>query len=73
MADTAQAIESFCHPERAVYLLGAEDHGLSPAILTRCHCVVRLPGAFSMNVSSAGTVVMYDRLTKLAAARAVAA
>ena len=68
LTDTAHRIETFCHPPRAVYLLGAEDHGLPPSMLARCHAVVRLPGEFSMNVSSAGTVVMYDRATKLGSA-----
>jgi tRNA G18 (ribose-2'-O)-methylase SpoU len=72
LTDNAHPIETFFHPTRAVYLLGAEDHGLSPDILARCHAVVRLPGPRSMNVASAGTVVMYDRYLKTASARAVA-
>ena len=49
------------HPERAVYLLGAEDHGLSKAASERCHRLVVLPGERSMNVAVAGSIVMYDR------------
>ena len=26
-------LESFVHPPRAVYLLGSEDHGLSPTLV----------------------------------------
>lgn len=64
LVDGAAPIESFCHPERALYLLGAEDSGLPPDMLRQCHSVVRLPGERSMNVASAGTVVMYDRHAK---------
>lgn len=57
-------IEGFSHPERACYILGAEDHGLSEQQRKRCHALIQLPGERSMNVSAAGTVVMYDRLLK---------
>jgi len=33
----------FSHPERAVYLLGAEDSGLPNPIIERCHHVVSIP------------------------------
>lgn len=52
------------HPERAIYLLGAEDNGLSREALSRCHTLIRLPGERSMNVAACGTVVMYDRWAK---------
>lgn len=52
------------HPERAVYLLGAEDHGLTSEAVKLCHRIVVLPGEHSMNVAVAGSIVMYDRLTR---------
>jgi tRNA G18 (ribose-2'-O)-methylase SpoU len=61
----ARSIESFCHPDRAVYLLGAEDHGLSKAALNRCHALIQLPGAYSLNVAVAGSIVLHDRAVKL--------
>lgn len=60
----SKPIESFNHPERACYLLGAEDNGLSAAVRARCHALVQLPGERCMNVAAAGTVVMYDRHAK---------
>lgn len=55
----------FAHPEQACYLLGAEDYGLEDHVLARCDFVVRIPGAaFSLNVASAGAIVMYDRYWK---------
>lgn len=62
--DRAVDLAGFSHPERAIYLLGAEDHGLTKTALARCHALVQLPGRFSMNVAAAGTVVLYDRFAK---------
>ncbi|OBF77054.1 RNA methyltransferase [Mycolicibacterium fortuitum] len=72
--DRAVPLTRFHHPMRAVYLLGAEDHGLPPRVLARCHRVVQIPGAqdWSMNVGVAGSIVMYDRFAKTAGAEAAA-
>jgi tRNA G18 (ribose-2'-O)-methylase SpoU len=61
-----KTLSSFAHPERAIYLLGAEDHGLPPNVLARCQRLVSLPSVRtnSYNVAVAGSVVMYDRMTK---------
>lgn len=64
MTEDALSLESFCHPEQCVYLLGAEDYGLSKEALGRCHRIVRIPGDRSLNVAAAGTVVLYDRIAK---------
>lgn len=61
---SAHAIGAYKHPERACYLLGAEDHGLTKSAQAACHQLVRLPGRFSMNVAVAGSIVMFDRDTK---------
>ena len=54
------------HPNRAIYLLGAEDGGLPAEILKRCHKVVSIESrrVNSFNVAVAGSIVMYDRLCK---------
>lgn len=59
-------LSTFKHPERAIYLLGSEDAGLSKAALERCHGLVSLPSVRtnSYNVAVAGSLVMYDRMTK---------
>jgi tRNA G18 (ribose-2'-O)-methylase SpoU len=61
---SAEPLSTFKHPERAAYILGAEDDGLSEDALRRCAKVVRLPGAFPINVAACGTVVLYDRISK---------
>ena len=64
----SQSLPSFVHPERVIYLLGAEDHGLPEAVMAKCLHLVEIPTARpqSMNVAVSGTLVMYDRFTKLA-------
>lgn len=64
LADNAVPLEKFEHPERCIYLLGAEDHGLPETILNRCRYTVQLLGDFCMNVATAGSIVMYDRAVK---------
>lgn len=65
LAPNARPLTTFCHPERCLYLLGAEDHGLPPKILARCHDVVIIPGLRQcLNVASAGSIVLYDRMLK---------
>jgi tRNA G18 (ribose-2'-O)-methylase SpoU len=63
--DRSRTVASFTHPERCIYLLGAEDHGLTNEALNKCQHILQLPGEFSMNVAVAGSIVMYDRLIKL--------
>lgn len=64
LTESATLIENFQHPERAIYLLGAEDYGLPPAVISKCHHLVKLRGDVSMNVAVAGGIVMYDRVSK---------
>jgi tRNA G18 (ribose-2'-O)-methylase SpoU len=61
--ERAVPLSRFWHPENALYLMGAEDHGLPPEVLARCHHVVQVesPKEWSMNVSTAGTTVLYSR------------
>jgi tRNA G18 (ribose-2'-O)-methylase SpoU len=61
MHDRAKPLSGFKHPERACYLLGAEDHGLDAKTIDRCSRLVQLPGQFSLNVAVAGSIVLYER------------
>lgn len=56
-------LSSFKHPERATYLLGAEDHGLPDDVIKRCHDIISLESVNtnSYNVAVAGSLVMYHR------------
>ena len=57
-------ISTFIHPERCVYLLEAEDIGLTEKAIAKCNAIVQLPGDYCMNVSVAGSIVMFDRIQK---------
>jgi tRNA G18 (ribose-2'-O)-methylase SpoU len=59
-----QALASFQHPALAVYLLGAEDSGLPPRVLSACNQVVAIESirSQSYNLAVAGSIVMYDRM-----------
>lgn len=67
LVEHAEPIRQFHHPERAVYLLGAEDHGLSDEAMDVCKRVVVLPGRYCLNVAVAGSILMYDRWRERAA------
>jgi tRNA G18 (ribose-2'-O)-methylase SpoU len=60
--DRAIELPSFRHPRRAAYVLGQERGGLSPAMIERCEFLVRIPTPFSLNLATAGAIVMYDRM-----------
>lgn len=59
----AKMLGEYRHPERACYLLGAEDHGLTVAQRDACHDLVQIEGPKpqSLNVSVAGSLVMHHR------------
>jgi tRNA G18 (ribose-2'-O)-methylase SpoU len=60
-------LREFVHPQRCIYLLGAEDNGIPKDMLARCQQTVSLESirTESFNVAVAGALVMYDRMTKL--------
>jgi tRNA G18 (ribose-2'-O)-methylase SpoU len=63
--DGVADLPSFPHPLRAAYVLGPERGALTPELAARCRHLVRIPAAFSLNVATAGAIVMYDRLRSL--------
>jgi tRNA (guanosine-2'-O-)-methyltransferase len=61
---TAVPLETFEHPRQCVYLLGAEDHGLTKLAIEKSHHLVKFDTTNSVNVAIAGSIVMYDRNAK---------
>ncbi|MDB9755976.1 RNA methyltransferase [Winogradskyella sp.] len=61
LTDKAVALETFHHPRRCVYLLGAEDNGLTNEAIEKSHFLVKFNSQLSLNVAIAGSIVMYDR------------
>lgn len=64
LSEKSIPLERYCHREHCIYLLGAEDHGIPNNILGRCVDIVQIPGTCCLNVSVAGSIVMYDRIVK---------
>lgn len=60
----AKQLPQYKHPERAVYIFGAEDQTLGKRILDRCRDIVIIPTKRCMNLAATANVVLYDRLAK---------
>lgn len=59
-----RSLVSFDHPERVIYVLGAEDRGIPMEMLQLCDALIEIPTTYCLNVATAGTVVLYDRVQK---------
>ena len=57
----SESLEDFKHPKRCVYLLGAEDNGLTKQAIEKSHFLVKFSSIQSLNVAVAGSIVLYDR------------
>lgn len=44
LAENSIPLDRYCHRERCIYLLGAEDHGIPAPILSRCKDTVQIVG-----------------------------
>ena len=67
LIDDAVDITEFKHPERAIYLLGAEDTGIPRRYWDTCQKIIKIPFyGNSLNVAVTGSIVMYDRYVKSA-------
>lgn len=64
ITESATLLSDFKHPKQACYLLGSEDNGLTKESLSACQEVIYLPGKRSLNVSVAGSIVLYDRISR---------
>ena len=62
--ERARELSGYGHPERAIYLLGAEDNGLNKTSIEKCHSIIQIDSKYCLNVSVAGSIIMYDRNTK---------
>lgn len=64
LVDGAVPLPDYAHPERAMYIFGAEDATLGQRILSRCLDRVMVPTRHCMNLAATVNVVLYDRLAK---------
>lgn len=63
MSGRAGMLVDFKHPDRTVYILGSEDDGL-PGFIVDGEKIVQIEGDYCLNVATAGSIVMWDRVQK---------
>lgn len=64
LTDDAIDLNDFKHPRSCVYLLGAEDHGLTNKAISKSQHLIKFNTPKSLNVAVAGSIIMYDRFVK---------
>ncbi len=62
--DRAKDLKNYVHPERAVYVLGAEDNGIPKEYLKGNQIVQINDCKYCLNVAVAGSIILYDRIIK---------
>jgi tRNA(Leu) C34 or U34 (ribose-2'-O)-methylase TrmL len=60
----AKPIQDYAHPERAIYIFGAEDGTLGKKITSWCRDVIYVPTNGCLNLSMCVNIVLYDRMIK---------
>ena len=63
--ENSENLFHFEHPENAVYVFGPEDGSISSTMLRHCHRFLVIPTRHCLNLSTAVSVVLYDRNMKL--------
>ncbi len=66
----AQRLDSYVHPERAIYIFGPEDGSVPPSVRALCRDHVRIPTVAGItetpyNLSHAMTLTLFNRADKL--------
>lgn len=64
LTTTAGSLRDFVHPQRCVYILGPEDSSISKAAQRMCKYIVQIRGCGCLNLAVAGSIIMFDRMTK---------
>ena len=62
--DNSESLPDFEHPANPVYVFGPEDGGLQRVTLQHCHRFVQIPTKHCLNLATAVTAVLYDRMVK---------
>jgi len=64
LIEGARPLQSYIHPERAVYIFGPEDGTLPPSIYSKCRDIISIPTTICLNLAATVNIVLYDRLVK---------
>ena len=65
LTNNSKSLKDFKHPERAIYILGAEDNGIPKEYMKGNQVVEITGGKYCLNVSVAGSIILYDRISKV--------
>lgn len=57
-------LHAYKHPERAIYIFGAEDNTLGKRVLSWCRDVIYIPTTHCLNLAVTVGTVLYDRQAK---------
>ena len=64
LVEGAEPLTTFQHPNRAMYIFGAEDATLGERVLSRAQHRVYIPTRQCMNLAATVNVLLYDRMVK---------
>jgi tRNA(Leu) C34 or U34 (ribose-2'-O)-methylase TrmL len=62
--ESSEPLTYFEHPDRAVYIFGPEDGSINQMWRRHCHRFVHIPAHHCLNLASAVSVVLADRMMK---------
>lgn len=62
--ENSEMLHNFEHPEKALYVFGPEDGSIPASYIRHCHRIVTIPTRHCLNLATAATAVLYDRLSK---------
>lgn len=65
LAEGAQPLPDFIHPESAIYIFGPEDGSIEQDLIDQADAVVYIPTITCMNLAATVNVVLYDRMVKM--------
>lgn len=64
LAENAQSLADFQHPENAFYIFGPEDGTVKQNVVNKADSVVYIPTIGCLNLAATVNIVLYDRLAK---------
>lgn len=62
--ENSETLPNFEHPKNAIYVFGPEDGSIPKVHLQHCHRFVVIPTRHCLNLATAVSTVLYDRLLK---------
>jgi tRNA(Leu) C34 or U34 (ribose-2'-O)-methylase TrmL len=65
LAEGAQSLLDFVHPQDAIYVFGPEDGSIEQSLIDQADAVVYIPTNTCMNLAATVNVVLYDRMAKM--------